>query len=203
MNRGTEFKKTPAHDRSLGIRDRRTFPSALITYQPNPRGRTVLTTGRSSDLSINTFLRLPRLSLFRPVTYTFSQTVAIPKSICIKSAVYAEAKLLSYSDGFVQDLHLLPFSSDQDTLRYLSDTCNASIQFSVSLSYIITNCNPRFRTSVISSFPVPPVSCVPIPSSRQLLPRLSTICSKPFHPSGTEYCLLFPPKQPLILPINL
>ena len=54
---------------------------------------TVLITGRSSDLSVNTLFPLPKKSL------NFS--------------VSCNTELFSYSDGFVQDSHLLPFSPDQ------------------------------------------------------------------------------------------
>lgn len=66
---------------------------SIIPYQPNPRGLTVLAAGRSSGSSILILLRLPRL--------TPSDRHTVP-----------EAKLLSYSDGFAQAFHLLPFSPD-------------------------------------------------------------------------------------------
>ena len=71
-------------------------------YEPITRGllRTII--GRSSDLSIHTLLHLP--GNYPPVTLTILTD-------CGK-------RLLSYSDEFVQDLHLLPFSPNQTILIY-------------------------------------------------------------------------------------
>ena len=69
-------------------------------YQPIPRGPTTYITGRSSDLAICISFRLPDLP-----------SVA---------HIYVEMKLLPYSDEFVQDSHLLPFSSNHSSTPVIS-----------------------------------------------------------------------------------
>lgn len=74
-------------------------PAAYPSFrtQSNPRDSKVLATGRSSGSSILILPRLPRL--------TPSGRYIVP-----------ETELLSYSDGFAQVFHLLPFSPDQNGL---------------------------------------------------------------------------------------
>ena len=55
--------------------------------------------GRSSDLKINAFPSLPSFYPL-PVTYACKSNTASTRRF----------RLLFYSDGFVQDSHLLPFS---------------------------------------------------------------------------------------------
>lgn len=45
----------------------------------------------------------------------------------IKIKIPREEKLLPYSDEFVQDLHLLPFSPNLKHNTLKSDTCNVSL----------------------------------------------------------------------------
>ena len=104
-------RKPPLCSRSLVSQKKDHTPdsASIVPYPPNPRGLAVLVTGRSSGLSILILLRLPRR--------TPSDWHKVP-----------EAKLLSYSDGFAQAFHLLPFSPDpKRTSAVLSDTCNNPI----------------------------------------------------------------------------
>jgi len=90
-------------------------------YQPFYSWSYSTDTGRSSDLDIITLFRLLKaggsLPFFNDITAAF--VVSLSWHIHGRLRIVREIRLLPYSDEFVQDLHLLPFSPSQNFINLL------------------------------------------------------------------------------------
>lgn len=102
-----------------------------LMYRTSSSWSFVPITGRSSDLKIDILTGLPGYS---PVTHKY-----LHHAFCNPHSYILRFGLPSYSDGLVQDSHLLPFSPNQSCLlNALFDTC-----YPCYLFFVLGQCSIR------------------------------------------------------------